>query len=278
MTDWVRLWHDMPTDPKWRVVARKSGQPLAAVIAVFTMMLTSASGNAAKRGALNSWDNEDIAAALDMEPDAIKAIYDAMQGKVLDGDELTGWSRRQPKREDSGVSERVRKHRETKIAETERDETQRNAPETETETETDKKNDAAHHLGAHREPVSEAVVVWNETAAIAGWPQVARLSASRRDATRNRLREHRIDGWRAAIERARASPYLGGSDPPSWFTFDWLAKAGNFLKVIEGNYDRRMERNDWARGGQREPDAVRMLREAEAELALEAEREAQGCH
>lgn len=129
MTDWVRLWHDMPTDPKWRVVARKSGQPLACVVAVFTMMLTNASGNAMKRGTLLGWDHEDAGAALDMDGEAVAAIYEAMQGKVLDGDTLTGWDRRQPKREDSGVSGRVAKHRETKAAAAKHDVTHGNAPE-----------------------------------------------------------------------------------------------------------------------------------------------------
>lgn len=95
MTDWVRLWHDMPTDPKWRVIARKSGQPLACVIAVFTMMLTNASGNSDARGVLLGWDHEDAGAALDMDAEDVAAIHAAMQGKVLDGDRLTGWERRQ---------------------------------------------------------------------------------------------------------------------------------------------------------------------------------------
>ena len=46
MTDWVRLWHDMPTDPKWRTIARKSGQPLPCVIALFNLIMVNASGNA----------------------------------------------------------------------------------------------------------------------------------------------------------------------------------------------------------------------------------------
>ena len=36
-----------------------------------------------------------------------------------------------------------------------------------------------------------------------------------------------------------ASPYLGGSDPPPWFDFDFLISETKFLKVIEGKYDRR---------------------------------------
>lgn len=129
MTDWVRLWHDMPTDPKWRVIARKGGQPLPCVIAVFTLMLTNASGNASERGVLLGWDHEDAGAALDMDASDVEAIYDAMQGKVLDGQRLTGWERRQPKREDTGVAARVARHRETKRNAAERDVTHGNAPD-----------------------------------------------------------------------------------------------------------------------------------------------------
>ncbi len=29
MASWLRLWHDMPTDPKWRVIAKRSGQSIS---------------------------------------------------------------------------------------------------------------------------------------------------------------------------------------------------------------------------------------------------------
>lgn len=95
MTEWVRLWHDMPTDPKWRAIARKSGQRIGDVIALFNLLMVNASGNADARGTLVNWDNEDAGAALDMEAEDVAAIMAAMQGKVLDGDRLTGWEKRQ---------------------------------------------------------------------------------------------------------------------------------------------------------------------------------------
>lgn len=49
--------------------------------------------------------DEDIASALDVTESAILAIREAMQGRVLDGKRLTGWDRRQPKREDTGNPE-----------------------------------------------------------------------------------------------------------------------------------------------------------------------------
>jgi hypothetical protein len=129
MMDWFRVWHDMPTDPKWRVVARKAGQPLSCVISVFILMLVNASQNADQRGTLLGWDDEDAGAALDMDAEAVAAIRQAMQGKVLHGDHLTGWDRRQPKREDNS-SNRVKAFRERQKTQrngAERDVTQRNA-------------------------------------------------------------------------------------------------------------------------------------------------------
>jgi hypothetical protein len=108
---WLRLWHDMPTDPKWRTIARMSGQSICNVISVWCHMLVTAS-NAVKRGNITGWSDEDIGSALDLSTDHVKAIREAMQGRVLDGERLTGWDERQPKREDNS-SVRVRAYRES---------------------------------------------------------------------------------------------------------------------------------------------------------------------
>lgn len=131
---WVRLWTDMPTDPKWRVIARRAGRPLSEVIAVFVFMMTNAGANATERGELFNWNDEDVAAALDTDAEHVTAIREAMQGKTLDGDKLSGWETRQPRREDNSA-ERARAWREKQKAledeknESERKRTQANAPE-----------------------------------------------------------------------------------------------------------------------------------------------------
>lgn len=137
MSHWVRLWEDMPTDPKWRVIARRSGRPIAEVLSVFCFMLTNAGGSR-ERGTLDGWNDEDVGAALDMEPEHVAAIRDAMQGKTLDGGRLTGWERRQPKRErdDDKSTERVQAFRERQRHETPGNATERldkNRVDTETE-------------------------------------------------------------------------------------------------------------------------------------------------
>lgn len=125
--DWLCWHHGTVTDPKWRVVARKAGVPLHIVIAIWPAVLEAAS-QAEDRGRVDSLDPEDVAAALDLETEQVQAVLVAMQGKVLDGDEVTGWRKRNPKRADDLSTERVRRFRERSKQE-KRDETQGNAKE-----------------------------------------------------------------------------------------------------------------------------------------------------
>ena len=128
---WLRLWHDMPTDPKWRTISRISGQRIGDVIAVYTFALVSASENRMKRG-VTQCNAEDVATALDIKTGDVEAIFSAMQGRVLDGDWLLGWEKRQPKREDNS-SGRVKAHRERNAMK--RGVTQCNAPDKDTDKE-----------------------------------------------------------------------------------------------------------------------------------------------
>lgn len=129
---WFRVWGDMVNDPKWRTIARVSGQKIGDVIAVYVHMMTLAS-NATERGRTQGWNDEDIATALDVNTDQVLAIREAMQGRVLDGDYLTGWEKRQPIREDDNAAARAKAWREEqkrKAAEdSERDRTHANATE-----------------------------------------------------------------------------------------------------------------------------------------------------
>jgi hypothetical protein len=109
--DWLRLWHDLPTDPKWRSIARASQQRIGDVIAVFIQMLVCAS-KAEPRGMLFHWSDEDAGSTIDLEADAVTAIRNAMQGRVLEGDRLIGWEKRQRKRErEDDSTERVKEYR-----------------------------------------------------------------------------------------------------------------------------------------------------------------------
>ncbi|HFP0850696.1 TPA: DnaT-like ssDNA-binding domain-containing protein [Escherichia coli] len=124
---WLRLWHDMPNDPKWRTISRVSGQPIATVMAVYIHLLVSASRNVTTchgvslRGHIDV-TTEDLASALDVTEEVIDSILQAMQGRVLDGDLITGWEKRQVLKEDNGnVSQTAKSPAERKRAQRERE-------------------------------------------------------------------------------------------------------------------------------------------------------------
>lgn len=108
---WFR-WHEgTATDPKLHLIARKSGQPVAFVLAIWAMLLERASA-ADPRGDVRGFDCESADAALGMPDGAAQAIYDAMvaKGLVVDG-RLAKWEERQPKKEDASSTARVREYR-----------------------------------------------------------------------------------------------------------------------------------------------------------------------
>lgn len=109
--DWFRWYHGSISDPKFTVVARKSKQPRALVIAVWAAILESAS-QADDRGSVEDLEIDTIAACLDVDDEAVSAIYDAIVAKslIVDG-RVEAWDRRQVYREDDSA-ERVRRFRE----------------------------------------------------------------------------------------------------------------------------------------------------------------------
>lgn len=108
--DWFKWHHHTASDPKFRTVAKRSGQPVVVVLSVWAVMLETAS-MAQDRGRLQSWDDEDVACQLDLETEQVTAVREAMQGKTLDGDRLTGWENRNASQTGSDATERQRRKR-----------------------------------------------------------------------------------------------------------------------------------------------------------------------
>jgi len=120
---WFRKYHGTASDPKWKVVATRASHTMshrvtiASVVVVWDCMMDCAS-QATPRGELVGWDSEDIAALLEIEQAEVDAIYQAMQGKTLNGNTLINWEKRQPKREreDHGAAARKAAQRERDAA------------------------------------------------------------------------------------------------------------------------------------------------------------------
>lgn len=255
MASWLRLWHDMPNDPKWRTIARASGQPIAAVIAVYVHLLVNASANATERGRTQRTQTEHIASALDLKVEEIDEILAAMQGRVLDGDMISGWEKRQPLRED-GAAERAKHWREAKKLEreeqAERNRTQPNAeerPDTETETDAEVIDLAptvhSRLASPKRPPVPVAEIVELYGRILPMCPAVLKMTPARRKQIEARWRcgdLPDLDTWRSYFEFCAESKFLTGLATPmngrKRFVADleWLTRESNYAKIYEGKY------------------------------------------
>lgn len=134
--------------------------------------------------------------------------------------------------------------------------------------------EASPQARAQPQPVAEAVDIWNEACALTGWKAVQRITPARRQSLSARLRTETLDGWQAAVNRARSSPYLGHDPPPAWFTFDWITKSANFIKLIEGNYDHRV--NGHSDGSESVVEALARVKRERAAEEQEAGRDDPG--
>lgn len=70
------------------------------------------------------------------------------------------------------------------------------------------------------------------------FPTVKSISDARKKAIKARLNSYTIDDFRTMFIKAEASSFLKGANNRNWMaSFDWLIKDSNMAKVLDGNYD-----------------------------------------
>lgn len=84
------------------------------------------------------------------------------------------------------------------------------------------------------ENITEA---WNELAKSISRPQIKSLTPSRRQLLKARIAQYELSDFINVLAKIRGSPFLRGDNSWKGCTFDWVFKAGNFQKILEGNYD-----------------------------------------
>lgn len=68
-------------------------------------------------------------------------------------------------------------------------------------------------------------------------PQITVMTDGRKTAVKARIAEHGKEAIRTVFRNVLQSPWLLGSNERNWRAdFDWLFKASNFVKVLEGKY------------------------------------------
>jgi hypothetical protein len=80
------------------------------------------------------------------------------------------------------------------------------------------------------------VEVWNETAARLGKPKVRDLTPARRQLLKARIAQHDLEAFQQVFANIEGSPFLRGDKGWQGCSFDWVFKAANFQKILEGNY------------------------------------------
>lgn len=259
-TQWLRLWHDMPNDPKWRTIARASKQAIPSVMAVYLHLLVNAS-NATERGRTQNVCSEDIASALDLECEQVDAIISAMQGRVLDGESISGWAKRQVERED-GAAERSKAWRAAKKAEKQTqpnaEQTQPNAterketPDTDTDTEEPLVPSVLVASKLPTCPQKEILDLYAELLPELPQPRIWEGARQKNLSARwkwviadleNKGKPHDtaagLDFFSRMFRYVAQSDLLAGRSGAWCASLDWLVKLDNFTKVISGNYDNK---------------------------------------
>lgn len=82
--------------------------------------------------------------------------------------------------------------------------------------------------------LEDVLTLWNETFETSSVP-----TDKRRAALRSRLREpYFVENWRAAIDKARSSPWCCGHNKTGWVAnIDWFLRPDTVVRLIEGNHD-----------------------------------------
>lgn len=102
-------------------------------------------------------------------------------------------------------------------------------------------------------PVESVVDFFNKTMASAVIPKIRGSSGKRKTAIQARIREHGIDAVYEMITIASKSDFLNGKNNRNWVAnFDWLFLPTNFQKVIEGNYNDRINTSNTNDGGRKQ--------------------------
>ena len=256
MSRWFRHYAGMMRDDKLVSAAIKSKQTIERVVWVWGAILESASE--IDDDGRYEIDTAEIAWFLRADQSELDAIEDALHtlGRVHQG-RVARWGVRQFQSDRS--AERQRRYRErNKVTDSSEageaqpvtEETSRNievtsqsrhgdAPETETETETDilEPNGSCASGDANQLKPEHVVESWNDLAPTIGKPMVRDLTPERRVRLKARIAGYSIDDFNNVLAGISRSSFLRGDTGWHGCTFDWFTKKANFQKILEGNYD-----------------------------------------
>lgn len=238
---WFRLYTEMVDDEKLRLLAFEDRWHFVALLCC--------KGS----GLLDSGDESGLlrrklAVKLGLSPRELEEVARRLsEVGLIDSDTFQpiAWDDRQFKSDAS--TERVRKHRE-RMKRTGNVSVTAQEADTETDTETEEEPNGSLSAKADTAncPHSDIIALYHEL--LPANPRIKVWDGARADSLRARWREdpkrQDLDYWRRYFAHVSASPFLTGKvegqgGRPFLPGLDWLVKASNFAKVIEGRYHER---------------------------------------
>lgn len=73
--------------------------------------------------------------------------------------------------------------------------------------------------------------------------RVKNITKSRAEIISDSLKTYSVDDFKKVFEKAEQSDFLKGNNSRNWSAnFDWLIKEDNMVKVLEGKYDRKQNK------------------------------------
>ena len=86
-----------------------------------------------------------------------------------------------------------------------------------------------------KEFIDTVIKKWNDV----GLNVVRNIKGKRLDSLHARIKEYSKDDVLTVIENVKYSDFLKGNNNRNWTTdIDWILKPNNFIKVLEGNYNK----------------------------------------
>lgn len=88
--------------------------------------------------------------------------------------------------------------------------------------------------------VNEVLENWNEVAGDLGLAKVRKLTDARKRKLQSQIRRFPLDDWLVVFRKIGQSSFLKGDNRNGWrCDFDFILSEGNFVKILEGKYDRQ---------------------------------------
>jgi len=119
-----------------------------------------------------------------------------------------------------------------------------NPPEPEPEPEPERSKQVGRASDPDDPEIDEAIRLWNELADRIGLARVQKITAERRKRLAACLQDAGgLPGWRAALCKIEASPFLRGENDRGWRAdFDFIVRERSFTRLMEGAYSARRDR------------------------------------